>query len=76
MIRSMIAAADISKMSTGERLQAMELLWRSLSASAEEIASPDWHGEVLSRRLSKVEEGKGSFLTVSELKDRLRRKSA
>ena len=67
----MLAAADIKSMSSVERLQAMELLWRSFSNSNEELQSPDWHGDVLSKRLAKVEEGQGRFLTVSELKTRL-----
>jgi hypothetical protein len=54
-------------MSMTERLQAMELLWRSFSGSEDEVPSPDWHGEVLSERLAKVEAGEGKFLTIPEL---------
>ena len=61
-------------MTLAERLQAMELLWESISASPEKIASPDWHGEVLKRRLSKVKSGKGTFLTIQQLKARLAKK--
>jgi hypothetical protein len=46
-----------------ERLQTMELLWRSFSGSEDEVPSPDWHGEVLSERLAKVEAGEGKFLS-------------
>ena len=67
----MLAEAEIQSMSTTERLQAMELLWRSLSASEDKLPSPDWHGEVLSERLAKVEAGGGKFLTIPELKARL-----
>jgi len=67
----MIGASDIKKMTLIERLQAMELLWKSFSS--DQLESPEWHGEVLSKRLSKVEEGKGTFLTVSEVKRRLHR---
>jgi len=67
----MLAAADIKSMSSVERLQAMELLWRSFSNSSEELQSPDWHADVLSKRLAKVEAGQGRFLSVSELKARL-----
>ncbi|MFZ4778409.1 MAG: addiction module protein [Terrimicrobiaceae bacterium] len=58
-------------MSSVERLQAMEFLWRSFSSSSDELQSPDWHADVLSRRLAKVEAGQGRFLSVSELKTRL-----
>ncbi|MGF1656263.1 MAG: addiction module protein [Verrucomicrobiales bacterium] len=53
------------------RLQAMELLWRSCSGASDELESPDWHGDVLSERLAKVEAGEGNFLTIPQLKSRL-----
>ena len=67
----MLAESEIQSMSTTERLQAMELFWRSFSASEDKLPSPDWHGEVLSERLAKVEAGEGKFLTIPELKARL-----
>jgi len=67
----MLAESDIESMSPVERLQAMELLWRSFSTSSDTIQPPDWHGDVLSSRLAKVEAGQGSFLTVPQLKARL-----
>ena len=67
----MLAESAIKSMSLTERLQAMELLWRSFSGSEDKVPSPDWHAEVLSERLAKVEAGEGQFLTISELKARL-----
>ena len=67
----MLAESQIQSMSTTERLQAMELLWRSFSGSEDKLPSPDWHGEVLAERLAKVEAGEGKFLTIPELKARL-----
>ena len=72
----MLSKSEIKSMSLTERLQAMELLWRSFSDSEDEVPSPDWHGEVLSERLAKVEAGEGKFLTISELKARLASKRA
>jgi putative addiction module component (TIGR02574 family) len=72
----MIAESDIKTMSAAERLQAMELLWRSFAGAGHEIPSPEWHGDVLSSRLAKVEEGEGNFLTIEELKSRLSSKQA
>lgn len=71
----MLAASDINSMSQTERLQAMELLWQSISSSSEVIQSPKWHGEVLSNRLAKVKAGQGKFLTLAQLKVRLTAKS-
>jgi hypothetical protein len=48
-----------------------KLPWRFFSHSDEKILPPDWHGEVLSKRLAKVEAGEGKFLTIPELKARL-----
>ena len=67
----MLAESDIKTMSLTERLKTMELLWRSFSGSENEVPSPDWHGEVLSARLAKIEAGEGKFLTIPELKARL-----
>jgi hypothetical protein len=67
----MLAESDIKSMSAVERLQAMELLWRSFTDLENEISSPDWHADVLFERLTKVEAGEGNFLTIPELKARL-----
>jgi putative addiction module component (TIGR02574 family) len=72
----MIEAAEIERMSKTERIQAMELLWNSLSSNPSELESPGWHGEVLAQRLAKVEAGDGEFLTIAQLKERLNRRGA
>lgn len=71
----MIEAAEIERMSMAERLQAMELFWRSMTREPDKLESPAWHGEVLAQRLAKVEAGKGHFLTLAELDERLARRS-
>jgi len=67
----MIAAAEIEQMTLAERMEAMELLLRSISSKPGSVASPAWHGEVLPRRRAKIEAGKAEFLTVAQLKKRL-----
>ncbi len=69
----MIQAADIEQMSLEERLQAMELLWASLARTPDSVPSPDWHREVLARRVAKVDRGEGEFLTIPQLKERLQK---
>jgi hypothetical protein len=66
-----IAADQIEQMTLAQRMEAMELLWRSLSAEPDRVASPAWHGEVLQRRRAKIESGKAEFLTIDQLKKRL-----
>jgi putative addiction module component (TIGR02574 family) len=64
---------EVSRLSKAERLQAMEWLWASLSERPEEIESPEWHGQVLAARKAKVDSGAAEFLSVEQLKQRLRR---
>ena len=64
---------EVSRLSKAEQLQTMEWLWASLSKKAEEIESPAWHGEVLAARKAKVDSGDAQFLSVQQLKERLRR---
>lgn len=68
----MIAPSEIERMSVEERLQAIEQLWNSISRLDDAVSSPAWHGEVLSARRAKVEAGEGQFLSLSELRDRLK----
>jgi len=67
----MIAAEQIERMTLAQRMEAMELLWRSLSAEPDRVASPAWHRDVLQQRRAKIESGKAEFLTIAELKKRL-----
>jgi putative addiction module component (TIGR02574 family) len=67
----MIEALEIERMTVAERLQAMELLWRSLSADPDKLESPAWRKKVLAKRLAKIESGKAEFLTIAQLKKRL-----
>ena len=71
----MIGTLEIEQMSRTEKLQAMELLWRSMSAEPGNLASPAWHKKVLDKRLAKVEAGKGEFLTLTQLKKRLAKRT-
>jgi len=71
-----IATLKIERMTLAERLQAMELLWRSLSANPDKLESPPWHKKVLAKRLAKIEAGKGEFLTITQLKKRLAKRAA
>lgn len=68
----MIAASEIERMSVEERLQAIELLWDSISRLGAAVASPAWHGEILAARRARVDAGEGQFLSLSEARDRLK----
>ncbi|QII13623.1 hypothetical protein KsCSTR_42440 [Candidatus Kuenenia stuttgartiensis] len=63
---------EIKKMSTVERLQAMEELWDALCHEEHEIESPAWHEEILDKRKKKIESGKAEFISIEELKTKTR----
>ena len=68
----MIALSQINRMSVTERLQAMDQLWDSLNRCGDEVPSPDWHQDVLADRKTRAESGEAKFLTLAELRSRLR----
>ena len=59
-------------MSRDEQLLAMEMLWDELCHQSEEPRSPVWHKDVLDARLARVAEGEAEYLTIEELKRKLR----
>jgi hypothetical protein len=50
----------------------MEQLWDALSREAEEVSSPEWHQEVLADRKARAQRGEAKFLTLDQLRARLR----
>lgn len=67
-----MSIAEIKDMSRDEQLLAMELLWQEISRDEEQVESPVWHKEVLEQRQAIIAEDSASYLTVDELKKRLR----
>ncbi len=45
---------EIERMSTIDRLQAMEALWDSFMREKSEIDSPEWHRDILENRKRKI----------------------
>jgi putative addiction module component (TIGR02574 family) len=65
-IRQQIAALPMA-----QRIELAMSLWDSIEEN--QIESPAWHGEVLAERAAKIDSGEAKFLTLDELKERLRR---
>ncbi len=63
-----MTTTEIKKMSTIERLRAMEELWDALCHEEEEIKSPAWHGKILEERKNKIKSGEAEFITIEDLK--------
>ena len=61
-------------MSLVEKLQAMDAIWDSLIHDNLDVKSPEWHGDILSARKKKIEEGKAEFCSIEELRARSTRR--
>ncbi len=68
----MLEQSEIDKMSLPERLRAMEQLWDAVCRDAGNVASPEWHRDILEDRKARAERGEARFLTLTELRTRLR----
>jgi hypothetical protein len=62
----------ISGMNRGEMLDAMEIIWRKLSAQPDSLDSPDWHQGIIEERLRNPSDSPLSLdESKAEIKDRL-----
>ena len=59
---------ELMKMSTSERLQAMESLWDSLLYENDALETPEWHEKILQERKEKISSGCATFISLAELK--------
>ena len=59
----------LDKMTTSDKLAAMERLWEDLCRSPESVLSPSWHGDVLSAREKRVMEGRAEFVAFDAAKE-------
>jgi len=46
----------------------MEEIWNTLRKENIEIESSEWHGEILTDRRKKIEEGNANYISIDELK--------
>ena len=68
----MLETLQIKQMSRLEQLQAMEILWRELSANAESVQSPEWHKELLDATENRYKNGREKPLDWNIAKQKLR----
>ncbi|MEN8662263.1 MAG: addiction module protein [Lentimonas sp.] len=64
-------SAQISEMSSREKLQLMDALWDDLSTTTEQFEPPTWHGEELKRTEARRELGLEEPMTLEEARNRL-----
>jgi putative addiction module component (TIGR02574 family) len=68
-------ALPLDKMTVEEKLKAMEAIWRSLSAHEENVPVPAWHKQVLDERQRQIDAGKAVFISLEEMKERVRKRT-
>ncbi|MCX7011897.1 MAG: addiction module protein [Candidatus Sumerlaeota bacterium] len=62
----------LDKMTTSEKLRALEQIWDDLCRGAEEIPSPAWHADVLRAREKRVKKGESRFVDWDDAKRSIR----
>lgn len=71
----MDAVLPLDQMSVEEKLRAMEAIWRSLSKHEDQLPVPDWHKRVLDQRQQQIDDGKATFISLEEMKERVRKRT-
>ena len=64
----------LQKMTFSQKMEAMELLWDSLSRNNADFDSPAWHQPILDEREGLVKSGKARFSSWPEAKARIRKR--
>jgi hypothetical protein len=75
MVCEMPTALPVSRMSTADKLRAMEELWVSLTTEERPLKLPSWHRKALLDTEERVQAGKEEFIDWDEAKKSLRRRT-
>lgn len=65
----------LDKMTTSDKLRALEKIWDDLQRNTEEVPSPAWHEDVLQAREKRFKEGTSEFLEWSKAKANIRNRT-
>jgi len=70
---SKMSNADISLsgMTVEQKLHLMERIWADLSQKPDDVPSPQWHGDILAKRLESVRSGESIFEAWETVKEQL-----
>ena len=71
----MDAVLPLDQMTVQEKLRAMEAIWRSLSKLEDQVPVPDWHKQVLDERQRQIDAGEATFVSLEEMKERVRKRT-
>jgi hypothetical protein len=70
----MESVLPLDRMSTAEKLRAIEEIWADLSRDEARLESPAWHQQVLRERDAQVEAGAESYVDWEKAKAELRQR--
>jgi hypothetical protein len=62
----------LERMSTSDKLRALETIWDDLQRTPGEVPSPSWHADVLREREEEYKDGSSGFADWTEAKKRIR----
>ncbi len=62
----------LDKMTTEEKLLALEEIWEDLCRTSDNIPSPNWHVGVLEERQKRVQDGSAEFVEWARAKQNIR----
>ncbi len=68
----MQVAIPLDKMTTADKLKALEEIWSDLQRTPDDVPSPAWHADVLRARDARVKEGSSRFEDWPAAKRRIR----
>jgi len=71
----MDAMLPLDQMTVEEKLRAMEAIWRSLSKLEDQVPVPNWHKRVLDERQRQIDAGEATFVSLEEMKERVRKRT-
>jgi hypothetical protein len=72
---TMQVALPLDKMTTVDKLKALEEIWTDLQRTPEEVPSPAWHADVLHARENRLREGASQFGDWTDAKHRIRERT-
>ena len=62
----------LTRMTTSDKLRALEKIWDDLSRASENVPSPSWHADVLQARQKRLQNGSSRFTEWTEAKRTIR----
>ncbi len=71
----MAVAIPLARMTTSDKLRALEKIWDDLRRTPGQVPSPSWHADVLRARERRIRERRSQFGSWTEAKRRIRERA-